>query len=101
MKLNESRLLSDFKHRIILGECLEDTELTKALTVEQVAKELQLPETTIRKMFRKGTLPAVKLGKHWRMSEETLDKILRGEIAISADDDDGADADDTDDEKGE
>ena len=58
----------------------EDPDLARMLTVEQVAEKLQLPPTTIRKMFRNGVLPAIKFGKHWRMSEDLLEKIIAGEV---------------------
>ena len=87
MKSIAQRLLTTPLNRIIEGKFLEDLDLTRALTVEQVAERLQLPETTVRKMFRNGTLPAVKLGKHWRMSEDVLEKILSGEIQVNTDSD--------------
>ena len=58
--------------------------MVKALTVEQVAERLQVPENTVRKWFRNGVLPAIKIGRHWRMSEDALDKIIAGEVDLGA-----------------
>ena len=66
---------------MILAEVID---LVKALTVEQVAERLQVPENTVRKWFRNGVLPAIKIGRHWRMSEDALDKIIAGEVDLGA-----------------
>lgn len=49
-----------------------------ALTIKQVARLLQLPEQTVRQRLREGTLPGVRLGKHWRVSRAGLDRLLTG-----------------------
>ncbi len=48
----------------------------KILTVEQVSEILQLGVVTIRDMIRRGVLPAVKLGKQYRIKQSDVDKML-------------------------
>lgn len=46
------------------------------LTPEQVAEKLQLTKTTVYRMCRRGELPAVKLGKSWRISSQKLAELM-------------------------
>ncbi|HXF93717.1 MAG TPA: helix-turn-helix domain-containing protein [Nitrospiraceae bacterium] len=45
---------------------------SEILTVEDVARFLRVPKSTVYKLARLGRLPAVKIGKHWR--------FLRGDL---------------------
>lgn len=47
---------------------------TRYLTVEETAKYLQLPVMTVYMHARNGSIPAAKLGKHWRFSLGQLDQ---------------------------
>jgi excisionase family DNA binding protein len=51
------------------------------MTVEEVAKYLQLNPQTVSRMAQRGELPAAKIGRHWRFRRETLDKFLDEEAA--------------------
>ena len=46
----------------------------KLLTLKDVAKYLQLSETTIYKMARVGEIPAIKIANQWRFKKEDIDK---------------------------
>ena len=46
------------------------------LTPEQVAKRLQVTERSIYWWLRRGTLPALKLGRLWRIRPEDLEAFL-------------------------
>ncbi len=48
----------------------------KLLTLKEVAKYLQLSETTIYKMARVGEIPAIKIANQWRFKKEDIDKWL-------------------------
>lgn len=52
----------------------------QVFTVEEAAKYLKVHEQTVYKMVRSGQLPAVKIGREWRIHKETLDKFLKGEL---------------------
>ena len=47
-------------------------------TVEEIATKLRLHEETIRRLIRTKKLEAFKTGKKWLISQEQLDKYLRG-----------------------
>lgn len=51
------------------------------MTVEEVAKYLQLNPQTVSRMAARGELPAAKVGRHWRFRREILDKFLDDEAA--------------------
>jgi len=46
------------------------------LTAHEVAYSLHLRPTTISQWCREGRLPAIKLGKEWRIRRGTLDALL-------------------------
>src|SRR5436305_7605628 len=46
------------------------------LTADEVARELGLQSTTIYQWCREGRLPAIKLGKEWRIRRAALDAFL-------------------------
>jgi len=48
----------------------------KLLTPEQVAERLQVTERTVYGWLRRGTLPALKLGRLWRIRPEDLEAFL-------------------------
>ena len=51
------------------------------LTVEQVAKKLNIHVATVRKLCRDGRLPCVKMLRRWHIKEAELnDKIKKGDI---------------------
>lgn len=51
----------------------------EALTPEQAAEALQVATETIRRLIRAGKLPAVKIGRQWRIARSAIDAVLRGE----------------------
>jgi excisionase family DNA binding protein len=46
------------------------------LTVADVAKQLQISEDTVRRWIKSGKLPALKIGKEWRVDPEELKAFL-------------------------
>lgn len=50
--------------------------MTRLLTVAEVADYLKTTTTTVYRWLKEGTISAVKIGKEWRIDEETLDAIL-------------------------
>lgn len=49
------------------------------LTPEEAAEILRVHPETIMRRLRKGEIPAAKIGKQWRISRKTIDRMLRGE----------------------
>jgi len=48
----------------------------KLLTPEQVAERLQVTERTVYGWLRRGKLPALKLGRLWRIRPDDLETFL-------------------------
>ena len=55
----------------------ESSEYGEVLSVADVARLLQIEEATVRALARRGDLPGVKLGKHWRFLRDELRDSLR------------------------
>ena len=52
-------------------------EKDQMLTPKEVAEYLKVPIETIWRWCRKGTLPAVKIGKYWRISGDELAVFIK------------------------
>lgn len=48
-------------------------------TPEQIAGQLQLTVRTIYKLIREGKLPATKIGREYRISDEQLDRFMKSQ----------------------
>ncbi len=46
------------------------------LTISQVAEYLQLSEMTTYKLVNDGTMPAFKIGRHWRVKKSDLNELI-------------------------
>ena len=55
--------------------------LPPMLTVAELAKHLQVDPITIRRWIASGKIPAVKLGKSYRIPAEAVAQILEGATA--------------------
>jgi excisionase family DNA binding protein len=55
----------------------------KLLTVPQVAAELQVAAQTIRNWIDHGTLPAVRIGRAYRVKRHDVDALLQRATADS------------------
>ena len=50
--------------------------MNQVLTVKEVADLLKTTRQQIRKMIQSGELPAVKVGREWRILEEQIQNLL-------------------------
>jgi excisionase family DNA binding protein len=48
----------------------------KLMTAKDVAEYLQLNEEVVNRHFRSGLLPGIKLGGHWRVRSDVLEKWI-------------------------
>jgi excisionase family DNA binding protein len=48
------------------------------LTRQQVQNELQLSRATVEKRLQSGELPAIKIGRQWRIQRSDLDQYMEG-----------------------
>src|SRR3712207_3897351 len=56
-----------------MGPALEK----ELLSAEDVAEMIGVKETTVWRWCREGTLPCLKVGKHWRVRRQALEVFLR------------------------
>ena len=57
--------------------------ISKVYTLDEVADLLHLTKRTLYNYVKEGKLPAVKIGKYWRVSEENLQKFLTNGTAVA------------------
>ena len=55
----------------------------KVYTLEEVADILKVTRRTLYTYIKEGKLPAVKMGKYWRVTEENLKQFLNTGCTIS------------------
>ncbi|MBV9689196.1 MAG: helix-turn-helix domain-containing protein [Ktedonobacteraceae bacterium] len=58
----------------------DDKKLPVTYTVAEVSKILHRTPQTIRRLIKENKLPAVRVGGGYLITEETLQKLLSGEI---------------------
>ena len=46
------------------------------MTVEEIAAYLRIPKSTVYKLAQEGSIPAQKVGRHWRFKREVIDRWL-------------------------
>ena len=54
--------------------------INEMLTTMEVAELLRVSEQTVRRWCADGTLPALKLGRRWRVSRGRLDELIQTQI---------------------
>ena len=50
--------------------------ILRLLEVHEVAYQLKCSQETVRRFIRSGTLPAVRLGSHWRIKQAALETFI-------------------------
>ncbi len=50
----------------------------KVYTVEEIAELLKVTKTTVYSYIKKGELKAKKIGKYYRITEESLREFIEG-----------------------
>ena len=53
------------------------TDRKRWLTTRELAEELGLSPTTVRRLLEEGRIKGVRLGHWWRIPREELDRVLR------------------------
>ena len=51
----------------------------KLITVQELAKYLQLTEVTIYKYATEGKIPGMKIGSRWRFDKNKIDDLIKNE----------------------
>jgi excisionase family DNA binding protein len=57
-----------------------DTAHARFLTVGEVARTLRVSTMTVYRLINAGQLPAVRIGRSFRLREEDLDRYLAGQL---------------------
>ena len=52
----------------------------RLLTTQEAAEFLRVSRATVLRWCRAGQMPAVRIGRQWRIDMEQLERMLRGEI---------------------
>ena len=56
-----------------------EIQMEKFYTIEEIAEISRLHLNTVYRHLRQGKLKAHKVGNQWRVTQEALDKYLKGE----------------------
>lgn len=56
-------------------------ELVRVLTINEVAEMLRMHSTTVYRLVKRGEIPGIKIGGHWRVTRASLDSFLSPEHA--------------------
>lgn len=57
-----------------------DTKHTRFLTVGEVAAALRVSNMTVYRLINAGQLPAVRIGRSFRLREEDLDRYVAEQL---------------------
>jgi excisionase family DNA binding protein len=49
----------------------------KVFTIVELAGYLKVPKSTLYKLVRSGSVPCLKVGKHWRFHKDAIDAWLK------------------------
>ena len=73
------QLINSEKAEIInkVNELNQNEEINEILTVKEAAAQLKTTRQQIRKMIANGELPAVKVGREWRIPLESIRLFLK------------------------
>jgi excisionase family DNA binding protein len=55
---------------------MTEKEFPQIMTIADVAEYLGLHELTVRRLAREGAIPALKLGRQWRIKRDLLEKWI-------------------------
>ena len=57
--------------------------ITEVLDVRDVAEIFKCSREKIKRMARRGELPAFKFGKHWYLRKKDLERFLSGRVELN------------------
>jgi excisionase family DNA binding protein len=55
---------------------MDERQFPPIMTIADVAEYLGLHELTVRRLAREGAIPALKLGRQWRVKRDLLEKWI-------------------------
>lgn len=54
-----------------------NSKTSEVMTIGELGVYLKLSKSTLYKLAQEGTIPGVKVGKHWRFHKEVIDRWLK------------------------
>ncbi len=57
----------------------------KVFTIIELSEYLKVPKSTLYKLVRSGSVPCVKVGKHWRFHKDAIDAWLAQQNYVASD----------------
>ncbi len=61
----------------------DKNDAAQLMTIEEAADYLRFHPSTVYRLARQGAIPAVKVGKQWRIHRKTLDDWVQQQIRKS------------------
>lgn len=58
--------------------------MQRLLTVEEVASDLRVSKMTVYRLIKQGTLPAVRVGRGYRIKAQQVERYLAKETTAAA-----------------
>lgn len=58
--------------------------MPNVMTAKEMAAYLQMPLNSVYQMARDGTLPAARVGRHWRFHRDVIDEWVRAHSSVRA-----------------
>jgi excisionase family DNA binding protein len=66
--------------RITLPDTTPAPDNAGLMTIEEAADYLRFHASTVYRLARQGAIPAVKVGKQWRIHRPTLEEWVRSQM---------------------
>ena len=62
-----------------------NAEFQEIMTIEEVARYLRIPVSTVYRLAQQGRIPASKVGRQWRFSRKALERWIESgsQVGIS------------------
>jgi excisionase family DNA binding protein len=61
---------------------MENRNIRPPLSIPEAARQLGVSDQVTRKAILRGELEAFRIGRAWRIHPESIDRLLRREIAV-------------------
>jgi len=58
--------------------------MDEVLKIKELSDYLKIPSSTIYKLIQEGKLPAIKLGKHWRILKRDIENLFEKQTLIKS-----------------
>jgi excisionase family DNA binding protein len=58
--------------------------MDEILKIKELSDYLKIPSSTIYKLIQEGKLPAIKLGKHWRILKRDIENLFEKQTLIKS-----------------